>query len=193
MKRRDKDIRWSKLETGLPRPVAKKRFNPPQPDDQPHPDAVMSADQAARQDSTSGTATGKVAGRLVGPAMPGRVGFPLAGLRVTLTIDPAQMLRAPRATPPVLVLPDPINCTTDATGLLLDEHGNPGVELIGTDAPRNRARRRPMAVACDDHRARHRQADLVDVRATRRHRRGPQHRPACRAAIPGQLRAFGFP
>jgi len=82
-----------------------------------------------------GIATGKVAGRLVGPAMPGRVGLPLAGLRVTLTIDPAQILRAPRATPPVLVLPDPINCTTDATGLLLDEHGNPGVELIGTDAP----------------------------------------------------------
>lgn len=86
MKRRDKDIRWSKLETGLPRPVAKKRFNPPQPDDQPHPDAVMSADQAARQDSTSGTAAGKVAGRLAGLEMPGRVGFPLARPRAPLTI-----------------------------------------------------------------------------------------------------------
>lgn len=71
-----------------------------------------------------GIATGKIVGRLVGPAMPGRVGLPLVGLRVTLTIDPAQILRAPRATPPVLVLSDPIKCTTDATGLLLDEHGN---------------------------------------------------------------------
>lgn len=82
-----------------------------------------------------GIATGKVAGRLVGPAMPGRTGQSIPNARVTLTIDPPQMLRAPRATPPVLVLPDPINCTTDADGLLLNEHGSAGVELIATNAP----------------------------------------------------------
>ena len=28
-----------------------------------------------------------------------------------------------------------MHCTTDETGLLLDERGNPGVELVATDAP----------------------------------------------------------
>lgn len=82
-----------------------------------------------------GIATGKVAGRLVGPAMPGRTGQSIPNARVTLTIDPPQMLSAPRASPPALILPDPVHCTTDSDGLLLDERGNPGVTLVATDAP----------------------------------------------------------
>lgn len=82
-----------------------------------------------------GIATGKVAGRLVGPAMPGRTGQSIPNARVTLTIDQARWLRAPYASPPALILPDPVNCTTDSDGLLLDERGNPGVTLIATDAP----------------------------------------------------------
>lgn len=59
-----------------------------------------------------GIATGKVAGRLVGPAMPGRTGQSIPNARVTLTIDPPQMLRAPGATVPTLIIADPVNCTT---------------------------------------------------------------------------------
>lgn len=82
-----------------------------------------------------GVALGRVVGRLVGPSMPGHVGLPVAGARVVLEIDEARWLRAPYASPPVLILPDPVNCTTDSDGLLLDERGNPGVTLIATDAP----------------------------------------------------------
>lgn len=82
-----------------------------------------------------GVALGRVVGRLVGPSMPGHVGLPIAGARVVLEIDEARWLRAPYASPPTLILPDPVNCTTDADGILLDEHGNPGVRLVATDAP----------------------------------------------------------
>lgn len=82
-----------------------------------------------------GVATGTVAGRLVAASMPGHTGLPVAGAHVTLTIDQARWLRAPYATVPTLILPDPVNCTTDADGLLLDERGNPGVTLVATDAP----------------------------------------------------------
>lgn len=82
-----------------------------------------------------GVALGRVVGRLVGPSMPGHVGLPIAGAHVTLTIDEARWLRAPYASPPTLILPDPVNCTTDSDGLLLDERGNPGVHLVATDAP----------------------------------------------------------
>ena len=82
-----------------------------------------------------GVALGRVVGRLVGPSMPGHVGLPVAGARVVLEIDQARWLRAPYATVPTLILPDPVNCTTDSDGLLLDERGNPGVTLVATDAP----------------------------------------------------------
>ena len=82
-----------------------------------------------------GVALGRVVGRLVGPSMPGHVGLPVAGARVVLEIDQARWLRAPYASPPALILPDPVNCTTDSDGLLLDERGNPGVTLVATDAP----------------------------------------------------------
>ena len=82
-----------------------------------------------------GVALGRIVGRLVGPSMPGHAGLPIAGARVVLEIDEARWLRAPYASPPVLILPDPVNCTTDADGILLDEHGNPGVHLVATDAP----------------------------------------------------------
>ena len=82
-----------------------------------------------------GVALGRVVGRLVGPSMPGHVGLPVAGARVVLEIDEARWLRAPYASPPALILPDPVNCTTDADGLLLDERGNPGATLVATDAP----------------------------------------------------------
>lgn len=82
-----------------------------------------------------GVALGRVVGRLVGPSMPGHTGLPVAGAHVTLTIDQARWLRAAYASPPALILPDPVNCTTDADGILLDERGNPGVTLVATDAP----------------------------------------------------------
>ncbi|MEA5054163.1 MAG: hypothetical protein VB093_12075, partial [Propionicimonas sp.] len=68
-------------------------------------------------------------------SMPGHVGLPVAGAGVVLEIDQARWLRAPYATVPTLILPDPVRCTTDETGLLLDERGNPGVHLVATDAP----------------------------------------------------------
>jgi len=79
-------------------------------------------------------ATGIVAGRLTRAAAPGTIGEPIPNARVTLTPE-FGIAAAPHASPPVLILPDPVRCTTDETGLLLDERGNPGVELVATDAP----------------------------------------------------------
>ena len=79
-------------------------------------------------------ATGIVAGRLTRAAAPGTIGEPIPDARVTLTPE-FGIAAAPHASPPVLILPDPVRCTTDETGLLLDERGNPGVELVATDAP----------------------------------------------------------
>ena len=79
-------------------------------------------------------ATGIVAGRLTRAAAPGTIGEPIPDARVTLTPE-FGIAAAPHATPPALILPDPVHCTTDDTGLLLDERGNPGVELVATDAP----------------------------------------------------------
>ena len=79
-------------------------------------------------------ATGIVAGRLTRAAAPGTIGEPIPNARVTLTPE-FEIAAAPHASPPVLILPDPVRCTTDETGLLLDERGNPGVELVATDAP----------------------------------------------------------
>ncbi len=79
-------------------------------------------------------ATGIVAGRLTRAAAPGTIGEPIPDARVTL-IPEFEIAAAPTASPPVLILPDPVHCTTDETGLLLDERGNPGVELVATDAP----------------------------------------------------------
>lgn len=79
-------------------------------------------------------ATGTVAGRLTRAAAPGTIGEPIPNARVTLTPE-FGIAAAPHASPPVLILPDPVHCTTDETGLLLDERGNPGVELVATDAP----------------------------------------------------------
>ena len=81
-----------------------------------------------------GVATGTVAGRLTRAAAPGTIGEPIPDARVTLTPE-FGIAAAPHATPPALILPDPVHCTTDETGLLLDERGNPGVELVATDAP----------------------------------------------------------
>ena len=81
-----------------------------------------------------GVATGTVAGRLTRAAAPGTIGEPIPDARVTLTPE-FGIAAAPHATPPALILPDPVHCTTDDTGLLLDERGNPGVELVATDAP----------------------------------------------------------
>ena len=79
-------------------------------------------------------ATGIVAGRLTRAAAPGTIGEPIPNARVTLTPD-FEIATATHASPPVLILPDPVRCITDETGLLLDERGNPGVELVATDAP----------------------------------------------------------
>ena len=79
-------------------------------------------------------ATGIVAGRLTRAAAPGTIGEPIPNARVTFTPE-FEIAAAPHASPPVLILPDPVRCTTDETGLLLDERGNPGVELVATDAP----------------------------------------------------------
>ena len=79
-------------------------------------------------------ATGIVAGRLTRAAAPGTIGEPIPDARVTLTPE-FGIAAAPHATPPALILPDPVHCTTDDTGLLLDERGNPGVHLVATDAP----------------------------------------------------------
>ena len=79
-------------------------------------------------------ATGIVAGRLTRAAAPGAIGEPIPNARVTLTPE-FEIAAAPHATPPALILPDPVRCTTDETGLLLDDSGNPGVELVATDAP----------------------------------------------------------
>lgn len=81
-----------------------------------------------------GVATGIVAGRLTRAAAPGTIGEPIPDARVTLTPE-FGIAAAPHATPPALILPDPVHCITDDTGLLLDERGNPGVELVATDAP----------------------------------------------------------
>ena len=81
-----------------------------------------------------GVETGTVAGRLTRAAAPGTIGEPIPNARVTLTPE-FGIAAAPHASPPVLILPDPVRCTTDETGLLLDERGNPGVELVATDAP----------------------------------------------------------
>ena len=81
-----------------------------------------------------GVETGTVAGRLTRAAAPGTIGEPIPNARVTLTPE-FGIAAAPHATPPALILPDPVHCTTDETGLLLDERGNPGVELVATDAP----------------------------------------------------------
>ena len=81
-----------------------------------------------------GVETGTVAGRLTRAAAPGTIGEPIPDARVTLTPE-FEIAAAPHATPPALILPDPVHCTTDDTGLLLDERGNPGVELVATDAP----------------------------------------------------------
>ena len=81
-----------------------------------------------------GVATGTVAGRLTRAAAPGTIGEPIPDARVTLTPE-FGIAAAPHASPPALILPDPVHCTTDDTGLLLDERGNPGVELVATDAP----------------------------------------------------------
>ena len=81
-----------------------------------------------------GVETGTVAGRLTRAAAPGTIGEPIPDARVTLTPE-FGIAAAPHATPPALILPDPVHCTTDETGLLLDERGNPGVELVATDAP----------------------------------------------------------
>ena len=79
-------------------------------------------------------ATGIVAGRLTRAAAPGTIGEPIPNARVIFTPE-FGIAAAPHASPPVLILPDPVHCTTDETGLLLDERGNPGVELVATDAP----------------------------------------------------------
>ena len=79
-------------------------------------------------------ATGIVAGRLTRAAAPGAIGEPIPDARVTFNPE-FGIAAAPHASPPVLILPDPVRCTTDDTGLLLDERGNPGVELVATDAP----------------------------------------------------------
>lgn len=81
-----------------------------------------------------GVETGTVAGRLTRAAAPGTIGEPIPNARVTLTPE-FEIAVAPHASPPALILPDPVRCTTDETGLLLDERGNPGVELVATDAP----------------------------------------------------------
>lgn len=79
-------------------------------------------------------ATGIVAGRLTRAAAPGAIGEPIPDARVAFTPE-FGIAAAPHASPPILILPDPVRCTTDETGLLLDERGNPGVELVATDAP----------------------------------------------------------
>ena len=84
-----------------------------------------------------GVATGTVAGRLIRAATdatPDAAGEPITNARVTFTPE-FGIAAAPHATPPALILPDPVHCTTDDTGLLLDERGNPGVHLVATDAP----------------------------------------------------------
>ena len=67
-----------------------------------------------------GVATGIVAGRLTRAAAPGTIGEPIPNARVTLTPE-FGIAAAPHASPPVLILPDPVHCTTDETGLLLGE------------------------------------------------------------------------
>ena len=81
-----------------------------------------------------GVATGTVAGRLTRAAAPGTIGEPIPDARVTLTPGAGGGDDA-AGEPPALLLPDQAHCTTDDTGLLLDERGNPGVELVATDAP----------------------------------------------------------
>ena len=53
-------------------------------------------------------ATGIVAGRLTRAAAPGTIGEPIPDARVTLTPE-FGIAAAPHATPPALILPDPVH------------------------------------------------------------------------------------
>ena len=137
-----------------------------------------------------GVATGTVAGRLTRAAAPGTIGEPIPDARVTLTPE-FGIAAAPHATPPALILPDPVHCTTDDTGLLLDERGNPGVELVATDAPGlEPAAWTWRVIVYSPH---HRQAKLVHPRP-RRADHGPLHGGARPVRYwPGDPRMAGRP
>lgn len=59
-------------------------------------------------------------------------GIPFAGLTVKF-IPSADRFKNATATPPVMIVADPITATTDADGYLIDPEGEQGIRLLATD------------------------------------------------------------